>query len=414
MGSFKENFKENCLKLVSLVEITTLPPKVFSQLIIKDNIPFVKKPEFDSVFKKLIMLILDESVCIKENYTPSYLAEKISDYICSIHIEPPENIPDSIDQFYITFFKELRENITDFKIPLLIENLKLNEKITIGNVDLVPFSKVDYTTILLEQGYQPMEYFDCSEVKVTPEEEKRIGSIAVAKVTAGDNERALEKSIHLVDESLNVIRLFFCSHNFGLLGSCNNITRLYADVYNKKNKDFSSKRWDFTNLSSPCELNLEKFEKYKSQGLNNVIEILKKTECERNSMEKKLINSINWFGEVIKNRENKENLIRMFISLESLVIGINETKTENLAKRISILNHSAVNDRSNTKSFIKRMYEERGYLVHEGFTNFNESDFYNLLSESRSCIINIAKKIDTLNDFKDFKDLISREENKVL
>lgn len=51
-----------------------------------------------------------------------------------------------------------------------------------------------------------------------------------------------------------------------------------------------------------------------------------------------------------------------------------------------------------------------GSLVHEGFTNFNERDFYNLVVESKSCIINIAKNIDTLNDFEDFKNLISTME----
>ena len=71
-----------------------------------------------------------------------------------------------------------------------------------------------------------------------------------------------------------------------------------------------------------------------------------------------------------------------------------------------MINYSDKESRLSTYSFVVKLYNERSKLVHEGKTTFKELDFFRLLKELRSCIINIARHIDKYPTIESWDNLL--------
>ena len=120
-----------------------------------------------------------------------------------------------------------------------------------------------------------------------------------------------------------------------------------------------------------------------------------------------LLLGINLFGEILKNRNSTENIIRIFTALETLLIrDRNEEKRINVAERLAYINHPDEISRIEAFNLVERLYNARSRLVHSGKTDFKEIDFNTLFVELQYCIITIAKLIDKYPEFKLWIDMI--------
>lgn len=394
-----EHFRMGCQKLLTLMEIG-----VDSQFGGKSK--YKKKVGYkDGFFQELDNIVdglLDFKEEIKENYSKKYLNERLSNFLFELKFEKNKNeIPAKIDEEFKNLNSELSTKAYTFLIPLLIDNFKI-DKFNIGNVTFIPFSEQGYKLVFTEAGYKKNVNF-----KFDNEMHLRVGAIAFSKISAGDAYKAVEKTYNLIEQSLNVIRLYESYYNFGILGRYSQPKLIQLHIYNMDNGSLTdSLSWN--DLTANFYLSKEKIKELeKNSGLTNINMILKKPVNERTDMENKLLLGINWLGEILKHKNSTDNLIRLFTAFEALLIGDrNEEKRINVAERLAYINHSDEKSRIEAFNLVERLYNARSSLVHSGKTDYKEIDFNKLVGELQICIITIAMFIDKYPEFKLWTDMI--------
>jgi len=344
---------------------------------------------------------LDFKEEIRENYSYRYIRHKLSIFLQDLKLKKEKDKTPIIDEFYKKLNKELSQDKFTFVIPQFIENLKIDSHMTIGKVEFIPYSEKNYIDIFTKAGYKD------SSIRLKKDVLRKIYCIATSEVIAGDMDKALEKSDNLIDESLNVIRLFESYPNFGILGKYNQprLHKVYYHIKEKKQLGYSG-GWNF--LTRPGHLTSKWLETIKkNKGLNNINAILLKKSSDRSDMESKLILSINWFGEILKNRDTVENIIRLFTAFEALLIfKRDEEKKKNIAGRLAMINYIDKKLRFSTYNSVVKLYSIRSKLVHEGKTTLKEREFFDLLKELHSGILIIAKHVDKYPTIEAWHNLI--------
>ena len=338
---------------------------------------------------------------ITDNYSFNYIFDRLSKFLQDLKTNAKNDKAPLIDNFFKVFNSELSNNKFTFFIPQFIENFKIDSNTTIGKVKFIPYSEKNYKELFIKIGGKGISFNLKKDVL------KKIFCIAVSEASAGDFNKALEKSDKLIDLSLNVIRLFESYPNFGILGKYDRPRLHKVYYYNKSTNQFGySGGWKHLTRSGRFTSQMFKTASNK-YGLNNVDSILQKDSIHRTDMEKKLILSINWYGEILKNRNTIENIVRLFTAFETLLIfEINEEKKKNVSERLVMINYSDKESRLSTYSFVVKLYNARSKLVHEGKTTFKELDFFRLLKELHSCIINIARHIDKYPTIESWDNLL--------
>ena len=405
MTKMIEKFYKGCRKLLDLMqEGKLIPPEEGSMTNFENGEKTISyKNGYYIELTNLINEFSDHNPDVfsnvLKNYSREYIEEIINDFLfeCFFNDEDKKTLIDS-------FFRDLKDDLketNEYLIPIFIENLLFHStNVTIGNVKFIPYSIFNLRTIFEEAGYtgkiiEEPSYSDMSKVK----------SVGIVSVYAGDITKAIEKAEDLVDQSLNVIRLLYLHSSFGIQGKYNhplrykikslNITQNTIHSYNGLSGDVLEYKIDRTQYEMVNEY------------ISNIDNILKKSEIQKNKLEKKLLLAINLFGEIQKNSDHQDNIIKIFSAIETLLLDKNEPKIVNVAERISFISESNKTARLYVHELVTRMYKKRNELVHEGETVFKEIDYNTLLIELRQCILIIAKNIDDYPNFEDWINLIN-------
>lgn len=402
-------FRQSCIKLQSLMCEGKLVPPEEGCIIKQENKSDKKivsyKYGYHFELTNLINCLYKFDSDISNNFSHEYIKKRIEDFLFKCFFSDETNKAQLIDIFFKTLKQDL-EKIDKYLIPIYIENLSFhNSEVTIGNVIFIPYSIFNIGTIFREGGYtDKMEQISLNA------DMKMVKSVGIVSVYAGDAKKAIEKAEECVDQSLNVIRLFYLDSEFGIQGKYNHPLIYQINILNiDQNFIHNSIGWSGTQIES--KIDRTKYEKVKEYILI-IDNILKKPENQRNKLEKKLILAINLYGDIQKNKGHKDNIIKIFSALETLLLVGNEIIIDNVAERISFIIESNKCSRLDVYKRMRTMYKHRNELVHEGETEFMESEFNTLLMELRQCILIIAKNIEKYPDLIDWIDHINnaREE----
>ena len=340
----------------------------------------------------------DDNSDVLKNYSHEYIEEIINDFLFRCYFDDEKDKRKLIDYFFSELKDDLKKT-NEYLIPISIDNLLFNSSVTIGRVEFIPYSNFDLSTIFKEAGWteeiiEDTSYFDREEVK----------SVGLVSVRAGDITKAMEKAENLVDQSLNVIRLLSLSSNFGIQGKYNHPLRYNIKIFNITQEMID----DYAGLSgSVFKTEIDK-KIYEEMGIytHNIDKMLKKSENQRSELEKKLLIAINLFGEIQKNGNQPDNIIRIFSSFETLLVGRNEQIKFNLPERISFISESDKTGRLNVYKLVNDMYTKRNELVHEGETVVKEIDYDRIVHVLCKCILIIAKNIDEYPNLNNWITLI--------
>jgi len=383
---FIENFRMDCIEILNLMELIA-GEKSFL-------IPDEKLEELTNDW-------LDYKEEISDNYSYRYITEKLSKFLQDLKVKKEKDKAPIIDAFFKEFNRELCQNKLTYVCPQFIENLKIDEAFAVGKIEFIPYSEKNYIGIFQKPGYTT------EHINLNKKVLEKVYCIAKSEVIAGDFYKALEKSDKLIDESLNVIRLFESYPNYGILGKYRQprLHKVYYSIKETKQVGYSG-GWNF--LTRPGYLTSKVLKTIKMEkAFVNINAIHLKNLSERTDMENKLILSINWFGEILKNKDTIENIIRLFTAFEILLIfDRNEEKKKNIAQRLAMINYSDKKYRILTYNLVENLYSIRSKLVHEGKTILKEKSFFDLLRELHSCIIIIATHIDKYPTIEAWNNLI--------
>lgn len=399
-------FQKYCRDLLKLTEIRKRysPEEVFSTIIRGDKYLHYE-PGYRTKINELVDYLLKNRQGVSDLHNRSYLLRTISDFLFDLKFNDISDKTYLIDQFFNSpdgLFKE----IDSFTVTRQIVNLNLESDFSLGNVKFIPYSIEAHKRIYTDAGVsnENLDYFMC------PEKDEDVGCIAKVDVFAGDRNKAIELSDYLVEEALDILRLYLGCASFGNRGSLES-PQMFATACNLKTKEMFSSR-ENKDIKFPISLNLSRLEDFQNNyGLTNIDNILKSEN--RSDMETNLIVSIRFLSKILKNINDPENISRIFISAEALLID-NEEKAQNLAQRLAVINYSSEKERNDLYNLVMDMYLERNKLIHEGLTNnglpnYDGKEFSRLFSEMRNCISNVAKKIDKYEKLSDWIYLVKTE-----
>lgn len=406
MAKAIEIFRNYCQDLLELTEIRDGidPDELFSTIIHGDKYIHYETGYREKI-DELVDYLLKNRQDVSDLYDRSYLLRTISDFLFELKFSDISNKTRLIDQFFNSsngLFKE----ITLFTVTRLIVNLNLESDFSLGNVKFIPYSIEAHKHIYTDAGVSNgnLDRF------LHQEKDEDVGCIAKVDVFAGDRNKAIELSDYLVEEALDILRLYLGRAGFGTIGSLES-PQMFATACNLKTKDMFS-TIENKDIKYPISLNLSRLENFRDNyGLTNIDNILRSEN--RSDMETNLIVSIRFLSKILKNINDPENISRIFISAEALLID-NEEKAQNLAQRLTVINYSSEKERNDLYNLVMDMYLERNKLIHEGLTNnglpnYDGKEFSRLFSEMRNCVSNVAKKIDKYKKLSDWVYLVQNE-----
>lgn len=399
-------FKECCLDLLKLTEIRSgiNPGEAFSTIIRGDKYLHYE-PGYREKINELVEYLLKNRQSVSDSHNRSYLFRTISDFLFDLKFNDSSDKTYLIDQFFNSPNGLFRE-INTFVVTRQIVNLCLESDFSLGNIKFIPYSTEAHKRIYTDVGVisENLDRF------LHQKKDENDSCIAKVDVFASDRNKAIELSDYLVEEALDILRLYLGCASFGTRGSLES-PQMFATACNLKTKDMFS-TIENKAIKFPISLNLSRLENFRDNyGLINIDNILKNEN--RSDMETNLIVSIRFLSKILKNINDPENISRTFISAEALLID-NEEKAHNLAQRLAVINYSSEKERNDLYNLVMDMYLERNKLIHEGLTNnglpnYDGKEFSRLFSEVRNCISNVAKKIDKYKEFSDWIDLVQKE-----
>lgn len=419
--------------------------KEFKQVWMADGV-FVELDDSDFKEKQMALDEIFKDTRIKEYFPREYVEEKIQSIISrsfNIPLEKREKF--FTDEIY-KFYEDLKKNIKEWVILVPIDNLKIKENFSIGDVIFFPsdnhnFEKIanDLVTHILKNN----PHYTDDEKKVILNQQLDIirksangFTITLAEVKIkGIKEIAQKEAMQKVRIALHIARLYNLpsEHESTMqFGICGEVIRYNIRYTIRYDSDLTTVApvSETTGFMFPFEFTDKRLEFMKNNGyedLKNIFLSKKPTD-----FEKRLLTTIYWYGEALKTEtfyESKtalegnsdykhleyfnlnQKFLKLMIALESILLfDENEPITNNVAERVAFILESKFDGRKSIKSIIQRLYKLRSGIVHHGKSNLSKDDV-NLLSWIvQKTIFNLIKliKIVPLEEKEDLQKYLER------
>lgn len=286
--------------------------------------------------------------------------------------------------------KIIETEFDEFECYFHIENLKLDNELKIGDVTLFPLKSLEKYESLNEKLL--VNFFKKNEVYAKT-------------MVYGSKNYAHTKSQTKIKIVLNMLKLFL--HDY----ECN--FNLDGDIIYPKYRSyvFINSNNEITRGVSPSSSNFgcnfnkdaiyDEFELYILSSLYN-----KKPKSE---IENRLITSIYWFGEAMSVQfkhsskiENKHNdklenieffdayskLVYLIISLESLFVYNEDSKSKAISKKVAALIANPGYE-PEIEKFLSKIYDFRSKIVHSGIIHISNEDINKLIDCTRFAIFEV-------------------------
>ncbi|GAA0832455.1 hypothetical protein GCM10009112_19230 [Marinomonas arenicola] len=327
-----------------------------SEILKKSNQIFIEKSEINTLVDYIAFDLINEKI------HPNLISEN-------------KDKNSSLEKIITNKIKEQKSSLSNytFKFPLhtirLTEEIKLSKNIKIDNIS-EKYSKKDYLDRYKNsRDFEPNRYITIfSDINT---------SFKYAE------KRALKASNFSLDALLVLYGFFFGNNNF-----LNPIIRsetkkphtfnffLYEKNGNKMEESVSYK-FNYNNDSyDKFWKNLNTFSTENKETYDLLFSIADKI-IKNDSFEKSIgelfTRSFKWFSDAIDEKDKELQIVKLTISIETLVNFDDESKTtDNFKNRVYLINHSNKNKKSNhTKEYAATLYNARSRIAHGDSYNKN-------------------------------------------
>lgn len=308
--------------------------------------------------EEALNLVFDSRADFSDNVSEEFVRAKLNEIIKNVFLNDGINKNNQIISEVGTFLKNIhKEDIVFF---IRIFNLKCSKIYDFGNIKLYPNELVVIAE--MSKNYSLENYQKESLSKIFTETEK-IYSIAEVRVTAAEEIKAKEKAFYNLDQLLNIFRVFSGERQIWIEGyaiptdqwciSYNITKKSLARMYEASGINFLIRPFD-----------LDELYKLNPQLMYKIESVLKKED--QTQLECKIVNSLVWLGESVKEKDDTHKLLKMVISLEGLLLEKEGCKKYLLAERCALLLSKIFDDKMKVKELIEEVYKLRNDIVHEG------------------------------------------------
>lgn len=238
--------------------------------------------------------------------------------------------------------------------------------------------------------------------------------VAQITVEAKDIKKAEEIALAQIDLSLDVIRFYylisystgFMRNKFGLDGHLfwgNSIMMSYEKKVPSAG-ELSSARQGYL---YPFNFTKEFQQMMYDKSFEILDKILKKDDSDRTEFENRIIQAIRLSGSSFMSYENYDAVLKMIISLESLLLSEREPRSVILSERVALIIGTTFEERLTVFTLMKKLYSLRNKIVHYGITDVDINDRVQLQYFLFACIVDILgkyqnEKIINIEDFKNW------------
>jgi len=234
--------------------------------------------------------------------------------------------------------------------------------------------------------------------------------IAEVKIENMEQDIAWKKGNEILNQTLNLLRLYISSSDSHFIGLCNE-SHLYekSGSFSIDNSGKLRPSISHRNVEPTVKEEFLKFFKKPTRDLKGIMLVIKNFQNQQplSVLDKRLLSALFWYGEAWKEDDPLPKIVKYTISLECLVMtGEREGMTELLAERISLICEKNLEERMNLFKLIKEIYSARSSAVH-GAMDYNEKDLSSLNMDAQIVTHNAILKCGSLfQTFASAKDPI--------
>lgn len=286
---------------------------------------------------------------------------------------------------------------SQFLFYIGIGNLSVAREYEFGLIKIIPLSEITNEKYFHDKPDQKFiqEYFVGQNAELRS---KKIFAIAEISIDVADGKRGFEIAHALLRQHLNILRCFDLNGTFIEGDPVRDFYDYVRFSVEEKSSGHSMGNRESGNYYNPS--NFDNFTKNE--------ELFKKinqyfVDSPHNEMGQKIINSLDWLGGSILENDLHEKLLKLIISLESLLIDDGESaKRLLLGERVAFLSGKNYEKRIDLINVVNYAYELRNKIVHTGGKTTISP---RVLSRLFWIILNLNVMIILNGDFNSFKDI---------
>lgn len=362
---------------------------------VKDGIVIAYKQEALQYIEEALNHVFDFRKDLSEIVSEEFVMRKLKEIIKNALLNEDPNKNNLIISDVEALLGNIR-NKDNYTIFTRVFNFKCSKIYDFGNVKLYP-NKAVFMEELGDKCPLDNGLIDFLEKYLEKNASDKKFCIAEVYVSSAEETNAKEIAFYDLDHFLNILRVFDRRNPIWIEGENIRMYRFYFSCNRDKEK-FSGK---FESLDAKINrFDLDKLYKINPQLMNKIESVLKNEN--RTSIESKIVNSLTWLGESVKEKDDVHRLLKMIIALECLLLEKEANKKYLLAERCAFLLSNRFEDRIKIKKRIEDVYELRNDIVHEGkrlnIRKKVSKDLFTLISE-----VNI--KFLMSDEFKSMKDV---------
>ena len=365
---------------------------------------FVQLDDADVEEKESAIQEILQDTFIKANFPMDYIEDRINSLISNSFKLSPEQRPDYFNDEIQKLPEELRSYVKEWTVLIPIDNFKIDDQISIGDVIFYPSeNKTNFERItnlfkgILEKNpkYSKEEKKQIINQQLTFLQKSANGEIITfAEVkTKGIIEIAQMEAMKKIRMALNILRLYNLPNDrlhqsyFGICGEVIRSNIRYTMRYESVSPITELKPIiERTGLILPFELTEKRLEFMDKKGYKDLITIF--TSQDQTDFQKRLLNTIYWYGEAVNTEINfdtkielkaesefkhlqyfnvNQKFLKLMVALESILLfDENEPVTNNIAERTAFLLADTYEERKEIKTIMKDFYKKRSSIVHHG------------------------------------------------
>jgi hypothetical protein len=393
----------------------------------QSNIPYSTRPSYTFVTEKgkigftvtqkgancinqIVETLLKDKI-LGRRFSRKELRKEMDLLLNSLVKKDPMNIRDEISSSLAVTINKLK-TVPDINwivaSPIVNLQVELSSSFEIGNVIFADKNSEVWNEIIknIQRHNSKSDPFIGTIQEIYSQD-----TVAIAKVSALDQELAIDKGIQQIELAISILQFYgrralsndiisyrmYVGREGYLFQSQSSILALTQDNTNaqKIRGKFHSHK---TGYLFPYVLTQKTVEIMRNLFFHRMQEILLKTETTRTPFERLLVSSITLFGLGINEYDQKGSFINFVISLESLLLREREPQRRLLAERVALILGKDAAQRLNIFNRMEELYQLRSDYVHRGRDNITESDIGVISYYAFNVIIKLISISERIND----------------
>lgn len=215
------------------------------------------------------------------------------------------------------------------------------------------------------------------------------------EVQASDAEKARQLAFQRADHVLSVLRLFIRDAPCVIHGDGRQDVEISTSSVDIERGTVSRSAWRPNRVAAPLKVDEQLVRQMNERGLRKIHAVFSK-KGELTDLEQRLLGSIFWNGNAVKETSPTDKLVKYVTALEVLLLTGERSKKVPLARRFASIVYAGASFKVKVEVFawMCRLYDLRSQILHAGFTYVEKDILVQASSWTQSAVAALLKHVD--------------------